>query len=218
MVDENDLPENDDVKKKALMRLAVAGLVTATALAGLWWLDQGKQEKPHQAAQAPQPVPIRPAAAPEPPMPQSEAPTPPETVAQAPTAEPSPTEGAPAEAAPAREAPPPPRVSNIPATAPAVTTPPPLRPAPHAATAPAPAPMPPASAAGGSFLVQLGVFSDPAHAQDLVRTLRQKGIRASSETRVHVGPFLNRQEAEKAQAELRRLGLNAVITTATPIR
>jgi DedD protein len=67
-------------------------------------------------------------------------------------------------------------------------------------------------------VVQLGVFSNPALAQDLVQRLRKQGIRASTETRVHVGPFLNRQEAEKAQAELRRQGLNALVTTATPTK
>lgn len=77
--------------------------------------------------------------------------------------------------------------------------------------------MPPIAATGG-FVVQLGVFSTPARAEELVRKLRNQGIRASTETRVHVGPFLNRQEAEKAQAEMRRLGINGVVTTAAPTK
>jgi DedD protein len=77
--------------------------------------------------------------------------------------------------------------------------------------------MPP-TAATGSFVVQLGVFSNPARAEELVRQLKEKGIRASTETRVHVGPFLNRQEADKAQTEMRRLGLSGVVTTATPMK
>jgi DedD protein len=77
--------------------------------------------------------------------------------------------------------------------------------------------MPPV-AATGSFVVQLGVFSNPARAEELVRQLKEKGIRASTETRVHVGPFLNRKEAEKAQVEMRRLGLSGVVTTAAPTK
>jgi len=67
-------------------------------------------------------------------------------------------------------------------------------------------------------MVQLGVFSSPARAEELVQRLRKQGIRATTETRVHVGPFLNREEAEKAQIEMRRLGLNGVITTVTPTK
>ena len=52
---ENGMPENDDVKKKALLRLAVAGVVTTAALGGLWWLDQNNSEpkKPLPEASAP---------------------------------------------------------------------------------------------------------------------------------------------------------------------
>ena len=65
--------------------------------------------------------------------------------------------------------------------------------------------------AGRGYVVQLGVFTEPANAQELVARLRKQGIRAYTETRVHVGPFLNRAEAEKAQAELRRLGISGVV-------
>jgi DedD protein len=65
--------------------------------------------------------------------------------------------------------------------------------------------------AGRGFVVQLGVFTDPANAQELVARLNKQGIRAYTETRVHVGPFLNRAEADKARTELRRLGISGVV-------
>lgn len=219
MASENDLPDNEDVKKKALARLAVAGLVTAAALAGLWWLDQGKKPSTDKVALAPQPAPIRPAHAPEPTLPQIE------PLPEA-TDEGGPVEPA-VEAAMPQEAPPPPRVSNAPRQAmappepntsrPATPMPTPPSPSPAQAPAALPPSLPPTSASG-SFVVQLGVFSTPARAEELVRQLKSKGIRASTETRVHVGPFLNRQEAEKAQAEMHRLGLNGVVTTAAPTK
>lgn len=214
MAPENDLPDNEDVKKKALVRLTVAGLVTAAALGGLWWLDQGNKSSPGKRAQAPQPAPIRPAQIPEPALPQAEpaaeAPSGPEAEARI------------EEAAPPMAAPPPPRVSNAPRAMPPQPEPiQPRHPTPPLASPPSPAKIPPSippMAAAGEFVVQLGVFSNPTLAQDLVQRLRKQGIRASTETRVHVGPFLNRQEAEKAQTELKRLGLNALVTTATPTK
>lgn len=62
-------------------------------------------------------------------------------------------------------------------------------------------------------MLQLGVFNDPARAEELVQRLRQQGLRASTETRVHLGPYLNREEAEKARTEVRRLGLEGLVTT-----
>lgn len=214
MASVNDLPDNEDVKKKALARLAVAGLVTAAALAGLWWLDQDKKTPTDKVAPTPQPAPIRPAQAPEPTLP----PTEPQGDVPA---EVLPDE-APREADTPQEAPPPPRVSNTPRQVPSHAEPS-VRPGTPMPSPPAqvlavqPPALPPISASG-SFVVQLGVFSSPARAEELVRQLRNKGIRASTETRVHVGPFLNRQEAEKAQHEMRRLGMNGVVTTAAPTK
>jgi cell division septation protein DedD len=59
----------------------------------------------------------------------------------------------------------------------------------------------------GSFAVQLGVFSNVTNAQDLQAKLKQAGIPAQLETRVQVGPFLNKEEAMRAQDKLRVLGL-----------
>lgn len=215
MAPENDLPDNEDVKKKAMARLLVAGVVTAAALGGLWWLDQGKNAPSGKPASTPQPTPIRPAQAPEPAPPQA-----------VPPAEPAgqPQEEHPVEATAPTEAPPPPKVSNTPRLAPQPVAPPTeARPAPTVTPREIPAsaskpPLIPPTVDTGSFVVQLGVFASPARAEELVRQLKSKGIRATTETRVHVGPFLNRQEAEKAKAEMTRLGIGGIVTTAAPTK
>lgn len=215
--------ENDDVRRRALLRLGVAAMVTAAALAGLWWLDQGggKQEKPTPAA-LPSPIVTAPMQASAPPQTApdeaaTEGASEPATgvatnIAEAPPTKPPEqasrtTPMPPAAAPPTRtvatgEAPPPPRVNNVSPRALTAAAPPP-RPAPsrHAATA-----------LGEPYLVQVGVFSEPERARELVERLNKRGIRAHMETRVQLGPFANREEAEKAQATIRALGLKGVLT------
>ncbi|HNA31098.1 MAG TPA: SPOR domain-containing protein, partial [Thiobacillaceae bacterium] len=87
-----------------------------------------------------------------------------------------------------------------------------------AAPAPTPQPLPPAVPAGKGFVVQLGVFSNPDNAREMVDRLNKQGISAHLEARVQLGPFLNKQEAEKAQAEMRKQGYNALVTTAYPVK
>lgn len=77
---------------------------------------------------------------------------------------------------------------------------------------PAPAEAPPAAKPrGGGFLVQVGVFSSLANAEDLRRKLVEAGIPAQIEARVQVGPFANRAEAASAQSKLKSLGMEAGI-------
>lgn len=222
---ENGMPENEDVKKKALLRLAVAGVVTAAALGGLWWLDQSDSKKP-PVAEAP-PAPIVSAPPPEIAAPQTEAL---ETEPEAPLAEDNPdvTPEAGMEKAaetaelPLKSPPPPPKVSNnlLPPRAqpsPQPAFPSQVTPRPAAVTAARPTSQPaaeplPQGVAGKSYVVQLGVFSNPDNARELVTKLNKQGIRAHMEARVQLGPFLNRQEAEKAQIEMRKLGYNALLT------
>jgi DedD protein len=52
----------------------------------------------------------------------------------------------------------------------------------------------------------------------MVEKLNKQGIRAHLEARVQLGPFLNRQEAEKAQLEMRKMGYKALVTTAYPTK
>lgn len=213
----NGMPEAEDVKKKAMVRLAVAAAITATALAGLWWLDQDSATHDRKPPAPSASAPIVPAPVP---------------VAEAPVSEPIPEES-PAEpmesgsaaAKPAerpdlpREPPPPPRVSNEPrgiVRPPASASAPPAPP-PTAAFPASPAdsrPALPTPVAGGGYVVQLGVFSNPDNARDLLQRLQRQGIRAHMETRVQVGPFLDQHEAEKARAELARMGYSPLVTTA----
>lgn len=221
MAAENGMPENDNVRKKALMRLGVAGLVTVTALAGLWWLDQGAERKKIPPEESVAPAPILPAPTPEVAPPQAEAPA--DEKVPGDQAEPARQTGeAPGEVP--GEPPPPPKVSNAsrtpppePRAAPAAPRPATPPPAPAAPAAPPP-PMADKIPPGKGFVVQLGVFSNPDNAREMVEKLNQRGIRAHLEARVQLGPFLNRQEAEKAQSEMRKLGYKALVTTAYPTK
>lgn len=206
---ENEIPENEDVRKKALLRLAVAGVVTATALGGLWWLDQSSSKQKKAAPETSIPTPIVAAPQPEVPAPETEAPSVP-PVDSASTQETPPDQTAPAPGGKfVQSPPPPPRVSNTPGNA---------QRTPNTAQPIAPPPQPlaaapqPTSVAGKGYVVQLGVFTNPDNARELVEKLNKQGIRAHLEARVQIGPFLNRQEAEKAQTEMRKLGYNALVT------
>jgi DedD protein len=94
------------------------------------------------------------------------------------------------------------------------------------------------SAAADMFVVQLGAFSDPAKARQQLRSLtsKEKDIKAYTETiktgkgtvsrgldnrkeaddseitRVRVGPFRTREEAEVMRERLRKLGFEGVVT------
>jgi DedD protein len=51
----------------------------------------------------------------------------------------------------------------------------------------------------------------PANAQALQQQLVKAGIPAYTETRVQLGPFQDRREAETALAKVKKLGVNAVL-------
>lgn len=206
MAEESLQEDGDDIRRRALIRLGVAAIVTSVALAGLWWLDQsGKQDR--SKAQPPA-KPIISAAPPAPlaPLDTKQEET---TEAKLPAAPPPPEVGKlpplpppePAESVPAKPAATPAKPAPIPSTKPEAA---------KAAETPA---KPATPATGGHFVVQLGVFSNMDNAKELVERLTKLGIKAQTETRVQVGPFLNRAEAEKAQAEMRKLGLSPTVTT-----
>jgi cell division protein FtsN len=87
---------------------------------------------------------------------------------------------------------------------------PPARPEP-----PAPRPAAAASAYSRSaapesgYVVQVGVFSSLANAQDMQARLTREGIPTRIEARVHVGPFRTRAEADRARQRLRAIGLDS---------
>lgn len=206
MAQETPSGEAGDIRRKAIIRLAVAAAITAVALTALWFLD--KSGKPAKSPAKPVPAPITtalptPTRPPEPP-PTQQAPAPQESgkTATAPAAaHPAPPPPPSVKPEPAKPAPPPPATAKpapapvVPAKQPAIT----------------PARTEPAAPSGGTYTVQLGVFSNPVYALELVDRLKKQGIRAYVETRVQVGPFLNRDEAEKAQAELKRLGVSGLV-------
>ena len=78
--------------------------------------------------------------------------------------------------------------------------------------APAPPPARPVEAVPPkAYTVQLGVFSNPANALQLQEKLAQHGIKSYTETKLNIGPFQNKAEADAALAKLRSLGISAVV-------
>lgn len=87
-----------------------------------------------------------------------------------------------------------------------------------AAKVAAPAPTPPRTdveAIKDGYMVQLGVFSAPGNAQALVDRVDAMGIPAHIESRVVVGPFKNRSEADAARRKLSASGLGKGLVVRT---
>jgi len=215
---ESETPAQDDVaalRKRLLNRVAVAGVIIVGLLAGLAAFDAltTHRPEPERAEELPPPKPLA-QALPETPR-AAEAPA----AEEKPTAEekPAAAEGKVQPAVPERsaapEAAPLPEPKGVrPLTVPATPkqalhqlSPAPA-PAPIAA-APAPGTIAHAIAAARHYLVQLGVFSNPVNAEELRAKLEQNGIPARIESRVEVGPFATRREAEAARQKLVALGI-----------
>lgn len=81
-------------------------------------------------------------------------------------------------------------------------------PAQAASHAPASRPLTAAAESARRFLVQVGVFSNHVNAEELVTKLQAAGIPAQIESRVQVGPFASRAEADAARAKLKGLGID----------
>lgn len=62
-----------------------------------------------------------------------------------------------------------------------------------------------------NYLVQAGVFSNPQKAQELHALLTLNGIPSTIETRVQVGPFKNKAEADAAREKLKELGIESLL-------
>ncbi len=79
----------------------------------------------------------------------------------------------------------------------------------------------PPATGGERHVVQVGAFSDPAKVREVRRKLEQAGLSTftqsvegkdgKSTTRVRLGPFSSREEAEKAAAKARKLELSAAV-------
>jgi len=85
---------------------------------------------------------------------------------------------------------------------------PPREPAATAKHAPPSRPLSRVAESAKRFLVQVGVFSNHANAEELVTRLNAAGIPAQIESRVQVGPFASRMEADAARAKLKAMGLD----------
>lgn len=147
------------------------------------------------------------------------------TAAPVPAA-PAPVVAAPAAVAAVTPAPPAPVVA-----APAPAAPVAAAPAPAAATRPADdsarakalledKPVSTDSAAEQRLVVQVGAFSDVAKAREVRQKLEKAGLKTYTQvadskegkrTRVRVGPFASKEEADKAAAKIKTLGLTATI-------
>lgn len=110
-------------------------------------------------------------------------------------------------------APPPPRVAATPAL-----PPPARRPTESSASVAMPPPAvvesPPAVAVRlvSGYIVQSGLFSDLALAEEWQARLAREGIPSTLEARLQIGPFKNRAEAEAARRKAKKLGIDAPAT------
>lgn len=78
------------------------------------------------------------------------------------------------------------------------------------------------AASGGSFVVQLGAFSDPANVSKVRARVKEAGFNSYTETvkgakgeqtRVRAGPFASREAADQAAAKLKHAGLAGVVAS-----
>jgi DedD protein len=134
-----------------------------------------------------------------PPAAKASAPSVPTSAAESRVA-PAPSDAAPKEAA---------------AKAPAAATPP-------AAAKPAPEPAKPAAEGPGRFVVQVGAFAEAAAVRQARAKVEKLGLASYTQvvdtsngprTRVRLGPFDTREEAEKAAARLKAAGLPGAVLT-----
>ena len=58
--------------------------------------------------------------------------------------------------------------------------------------------------------LQVGIFAQPANAEDLKTKLEAQGFPVYIETRVQVGPFAHRKEADKAREKLKAMGMATI--------
>ena len=85
---------------------------------------------------------------------------------------------------------------------------------------PATAVVPAASSAGGRFVVQVGAFTDATAVREARSKVEKLGLKTYTQvietptgrrTRVRVGPFETRDEADRASVRLKATGLAAYI-------
>ncbi len=82
---------------------------------------------------------------------------------------------------------------------------------PKSSPAPAPAASSKPDSLPKSFDVQVGVFTDMDNAKQLQAKLAEHGIPSHTETRLQVGPFNSKAEADAAREKLKNLGIGSVV-------
>lgn len=134
-------------------------------------------------------------------------PRPPHEPAQALIATPAPESDAATATTGQRASPPPPEVVNN------ETLPLPPRQAAPALPTPRPGATVPDSpaAADKTYIIQVGVFTSPANAKAVQKQLKRAGMQAHLETRVQLGPYRDKREAERALSRTRKMGIDAVM-------
>jgi DedD protein len=229
-----------DLKRKLLARIGVAGVMIALLLGTLAVFDRinAPEETEDEEPRFTAPVPVAKKEMTQPLTPAgADGPNPADAAAAPAEAE---TSAAPVDRTVAPEAtgtPPPPSVAATPglpapregsrgagAPAPAATppasgvagagsAPPAALPAPPAAVAASPSPRADSAPLrpGTGYALQAGVFADTRRAEELHALLTLNGIPSTIESRVQVGPFRTRQEAEAARARMQALGVEALL-------
>lgn len=146
------------------------------------------------------------------------------TKADAPVTTPAPappaSAPAPAPAAPTSVQAPPPVVSA--AAAPSAATPPAAPAATAASVSPKPAEKEETKEGAARYVVQVGAFSDEAKVKELRSKVEKAGLKTYTQEantkegkriRVRVGPFQNREDADKAADKLKQLSLQPQVLT-----
>ncbi|WP_027468810.1 SPOR domain-containing protein [Deefgea rivuli] len=214
--------EQQQLKTQLLWRLGIAGTLIAGVLGAIAWFDRDKASPEVQIPQIAPVVSVAPIASAIAPIAASEVASAPEavpTVSAAPspaaTTAPNQTQTEAISNVPKRTT----EISSAkkPITMP-VTTPLPKPTLPLAPATPQsmPAPasnFPIASSSHLGFSVQAGVFLHSSNAEKLLAQIQAAGIPAYLETRVQIGPFKTKAEANAAVKKLRKLGIEPIIKT-----
>lgn len=135
----------------------------------------------------------------------------------------------PATPAPAAARPPEPAQVPVPPSAPAQSPARPAQSSPAKSAAVLPktapvAPKPPASV-DGRVVLQIAAYANPDSAKTMMERARKAGVRAFTETvqtpagprtRVRVGPFTDRESAERARGKLKLVGIDSTVMPHSP--
>ncbi|MBM5570998.1 MULTISPECIES: SPOR domain-containing protein [Deefgea] len=222
--------EQQQLKKQLLWRLGIAGTLIAGVLGAISWIDH-EEKNPAPEIQTPQIAPtsrIASSVAQPTPVAAEASPEVASEVLATQISTPTPTAPQPTSTTPPNQTKTeaisniPKRVTEVTVTAsPTATTSPTLAVAPKLklnttesglSATPRPA-FPAASNTQLGYSVQAGVFLHAHNAEKLLAQIQAAGIPAYLETRVQIGPFKTKSEAEAAVKKLKQLGIEPILKT-----